>query len=870
MQRKRLHAHDGATAAEPPRRLSRRWRIALWCVAASLVALLAGTGAGAYWLIDQVRALDPTTPGIEALRRAEAARPSVMLAADGHLLASFARTYQERVPLERIAPHVTRALLATEDHRFHEHRGIDPVRTLSAAWHTLNGRTQGGSTITQQLARNLFPEEIGRERTFDRKLKELLTALRIERLYSKEQILEHYLNTAPFLYNVVGIEMAARTYFGKNGADLDVLESATLVGMLKGAHHFNPVAYPERTLQRRNVVLSQLVKHGWLDAAAYQRLRGAPLGVRFNRPSEPPGMAPHFTAHARERVLEWAGPRGIDLATAGLVIHTTLDPTLQAAAEQAVRRQSDALQAVADVEWSTARLPAPRAGTDAYVKLHEDVQPFAHLWAQRAFVEQLVRATPDFRKALEGASSEEAALHKLMSDGAWMERFKAGKTRLEAGFIAMAPASGEVKAWVGSRDFATDQYDHVAQAARQPGSTFKPVVYAAALERGLAPERTYFDRPLEVALHDGTVWKPSDMSGASLLGVSMRDGLVYSKNSVTVQVMQDVGLFNVVDLARAMGINRSRLDPVPSLALGTSAVTLLEMTSAYATLARQGEYREPVVISRITDRDGRVIAQFGSEPPKRVMSEDTAVEVVDMMRGVVSQGTGAQIRTRFGVKADVAGKTGTTQNNTDGWFVLMHPDLVAGAWVGFNDARITMRSDHWGQGGHNAVLLVGDFFRSALQERLIDAAAAFPESRRPPVPLVAPWPSDTWRRGADGWVRSEPPDTPREPGTDAAVSGAPAEAADAAAADAGPAEGLPAAHASSPAASDVPMSPEEIERVMVGLGLDPLTGEPRASAAHAEGVSSVLAAEADMPASRSVRSTRAPPALSPGSSVRPR
>src|SRR5204863_8067217 len=328
-----------------------------------------------------------------------------------------------------------------------------------------------------------------------------------------------------------------------------------------------------------------------------------------------------------------------------------------------------------------------------------------------------------------------AALRALLDDSAWMARLKREKTRLEAGFVAIEPASGEVKAWVGSRDFDIDQYDHVAQAERQPGSTFKPFVYGAALEAGLTPERAYVDEAVEVALGGGKVWRPTDVAAPSGRTMTLREGLVYSKNSITAQVMQDVGVGRIVALAQAMGVDRSTLDPVPSLALGTSPVTLLEMVSGYSTIANSGQYRKPLAIKRILDRNGKVLADFDggkSGDRRQAMSERSAVELIDIMRGVVTQGTGQAIKTRFGIVADVGGKTGTTQRNTDGWFILMHPKLVAGAWVGFNDTRVTMRSNYWGQGGHNAIYIVGDFFREVLAKGTLNAKAQFP---RPPARL---------------------------------------------------------------------------------------------------------------------------------------
>ncbi|WP_374039797.1 penicillin-binding transpeptidase domain-containing protein [Massilia sp. Dwa41.01b] len=293
-----------------------------------------------------------------------------------------------------------------------------------------------------------------------------------------------------------------------------------------------------------------------------------------------------------------------------------------------------------------------------------------------------------------------------------------------------------MKAWVGSRDFARDQFDHVAQAARQPGSTFKPFVYGAALESGLAPEHPYVDAVMDIRAADGTVWRPTDMSGTSGRRMTMRDGLVYSKNTITAQVMQDVGLPPIVKLARNLGIRQSKLAQVPSLALGTSPVTLLEMVSSYATIAAQGEYRKPVFVRRILDRDGKVVADFANIAPERAMSQAASTTLIDMLRGVVNRGTGTAVRSRFGIYGDVAGKTGTTQNNADGWFILMHPNLVAGSWVGFNDNRVTMRSSYWGQGGHNAILLVGDFFKSAFDAGKLDREAIFPGGRPAAAPRI--------------------------------------------------------------------------------------------------------------------------------------
>jgi penicillin-binding protein 1A len=697
--------------------------IGLWSFAALLVALII------YLLI-----LIPLTPGIADLKQVSSARPSVILSSDGKELGSFEQGLQERIKLSQVSPHVVTALIATEDHRFYEHHGVDFTRIGGAMLASLKGDAQGGSTITQQLARNMFPEEIGRARSINRKLKELITAIKIENTYSKTEILEAYLNTVPFLYNARGIEMAARTYFGKPASRLDVLEAATLVGMLKGTYYYNPVTNPQRSIARRNVVLGQMFKHGAFNETRYKALVKRPLRLDFERQAERSGRDNHFTAYVRKWLLEWANENDYDLELDGLVVQTTLDAGLQEAALRAVEKQASALQAVADVEWAH---PTPPGSTSigTYTSMRSSVAPFEYYWRTHgAQLDAFVRESGDYKRAVEGGEAPAAALKRIKGDRDFMRKLRESKARLEAGFVAIDPASGEVKAWVGSRDFARDQFDHVAQAARQPGSTFKPFVYGAALENGIPPEQPYVDAVMDIRAADGSVWRPTDMSGTTGRQMTMRDGLVYSKNTITAQVMRDVGLPPVTKLAQNMGIRQSKLAQVPSLALGTSPVTLLEMVSGYATIAAQGEYRKPVFVRRISDRDGNVIADFATVKPERAMSQAASVTLIDMLRGVVNRGTGTAVRYRFGINGDVAGKTGTTQNNADGWFILMHPNLVAGAWVGFNDNRVTMRSSYWGQGGHNAILLVGDFFKSALDAGRIDREALFPGGR-PPAPV---------------------------------------------------------------------------------------------------------------------------------------
>jgi penicillin-binding protein 1A len=626
-------------------------------------------------LLLYVLLLIPFTPGIGDLRKAKSETPTRLLALDGTVLAEYKRINRQWVTLDKISPHVVNALIATEDRRFYQHHGIDFRRLAGAVLSTLGGELQGGSTITQQLARNLYPEEIGRAATLTRKLKEAITALKIEAVYSKPEILETYLNTVPFLYNAFGIEMAARTYFDTSADQLDVLESATLIGMLKGTSYYNPVQNPERSLQRRNLVLAQMAKDGTLDPARLKALTKRPLKLDFSRQIEPLGLAPHVAQHLRKWLIDWADQRDYDIESDGLRVHLTLDANLQKTANQAVSKQLAQLQKLADRRSKAEQPPAA----------------------------------------------------------------------LQAGFLALDPRNGAIRAWVGSGDFAREQFDHVSQARRQPGSTFKPFVYGAAFMQGFKPSDTFIDQPVSIAIPGSPVWTPSDATPPSYLPTSLRNGLVYSKNTITAQLMQKVGPARVGQLAQAMGVRQSKLDLVPSLALGTSPVTLIEMVAAYGTIANGGDYRQPFLLLRVEDRNGKLLEQF--EPvtePKPAMPRTQALTLVNVMRGVIDEGTGAAIRTRYGIQADVAGKTGTTQDNTDGWFIMMNRQLVAGARVGFNNNSATMGS--WGQGARSALPMVGEVFQQAFRKRWLDPDVEFDIPRpRPPPPPEPQQPSDPLR-----------------------------------------------------------------------------------------------------------------------------
>lgn len=674
--------------------------------------------------------LSDELPSFEQLDNPYLRFATVAYTADGEQLGVYGAQHRTWISYEDISPHVINALIASEDHRFYDHWGVDLFRTVSAVLHTLLGDTQGGSTITQQLARNLYNEQIGKEQTPSRKLKEMVTAVQLERRYTKQEIIEMYLNTVEFGSNAWGIEMAARTYFNKSAAELNVAESALLVGILRTITYYNPLRYPDRAKWVRNVVLSQMVKHGFIASTYLDTHRDDPLGLDYNPASSRGGVAPFFASYVGEWLKAWGAQTGHDIETEGLTVYTTLDSRLQRIAQQAVDREMEGLQAVVDYEWALEHPPFLSPNTDDYLHRPE-IEPFDFFWrARTTVVDAFVMATPRYRALRQSGMESAAAVAELRQDQAFMDSLKAARTRLEAGLVAIDPYNGQVRVWIGGRDPGVEWYDHVFLAKRQPGSTFKLFAYTAAIDNGYSPDYrlpdsafVYFDPETR------EVWEPNSAGAPTGEMLSLREALAESNNRVTARVAtQLVNPAEIVQYATRMGI-QSPLDPVPSIALGTSDVTLLELTSAYCTIANGGLYYAPTVVTRIEDRYGAVLYEAPPVPVREALSPETAYTVLDMLRGVVERGTGTWMRTRFGLyDQDLAGKTGTSQDGADGWFVVMHPQLVIGAWVGFNDRRITFRSEYWGQGGHNALLLVGAFLRDALldEDNLIDPEASFP------------------------------------------------------------------------------------------------------------------------------------------------
>ena len=676
---------------DPESSWGRRAWVAVGVPLAAAVGL-AVAAVGAFGLY--AWSLVPDTPDAYALARATQAQASVVLDVRGERLTQFEPDFQEWVPLDSIPVHLVDALIATEDRAFYRHGGVDLRRTLGAAWETVQGDRQGGSTITQQLARNLFPDEIGNAGTVERKTKEALAARAIERDHTKREILEAYLNTVPFLYNAFGVEMAARTYFGTHAPDLTVAQSAVLVAMLKGPQAYNPVRRPEAALDRRNLVLRLMAQQGVLDSADAASLMAEPLAVELHPQPSTYSAAPHFTAAVRREVEAWAQPRGYDVDRDGLVIRTTLDLALQRDAEAAVAQRGDRLQQTADGQW---RRP-PRAAVDA-----------------------VLRRTDAYARARDAGQDADAALAAVRQDAALVDSAASAARRVEVALVAVQPETGAVRAYVGSRDFAADEYDHAGVARRQPGSTFKAFVFASALQRGYSPDDEVESGSVTYDMGGGKTWTPSGGTSPGTLA----DALAFSKNTVTARLTNEVGPHRVALVAQRMGVT-SELDVVPSIGLGTSPVTLLEMVSAYGTIANDGLRRAPQLVTRVETASGTVLESFGGRGGQALTRRD-ARQLLDMLRGVVDRGTGRDLRT-LGAEGDLAGKTGTSQDYADGWFIALRPGLAVGSWVGFNDQRVTFRSKQTGEGSRTALPVVASFL-ARVQDRL-------PAGSLPPPPDV--------------------------------------------------------------------------------------------------------------------------------------
>ena len=673
-------------------------------------------------------------PSRAAVAAVEVPEASYLLDRNGKLLSRYYRENRELAALDEMPPALIEALLATEDERFFEHEGVDWQATARAIVYSglLGQREQGGgSTISQQLAKNHFPRTRGGlPALVVAKVKEAITAGRFEREYSKEELLALYLNSVPFGENMYGVKVAARRFFDRELTDLRAEEAAVLVGMLKANSYYHPVWHPDRAVERRNLVLRRMEAQAFLTAAERDSLTALPLTLS-ERPERARAGASYLSERAKADIA--AALQGItgddgeplDLYRDGLRIYTTVDEQLQTWAEVALTGHLEELQKTFFGHWS---------GRDP-----EGLEPL---------VAEAMQASTRWQGLLAGGLSEaeaEAAFAKTRpvsyrpgsalgqqeaEASSWRDSIRAEVLRLRAAVVVADPHGAAIRAYVGGTDFGAVPFNSAA-ARRQVGSTFKPVVYAAAVEDGAAPCE-YFPNELRTYT-DFEDWTPENADGEYGGEYSLTGALVNSVNTVAVQLAFRVGPRRIAALAEQLGL--SGVPAEPSVALGTPSLSLEDMVRVYGTFARGGTVPEYRLVSRIETHEGEVVYE-ADEPESvgRVFAPHTARTLDYMLRQVASRGTGAGLRSRYGVQSEVAGKTGTTQNQADGWFVGYTRDLVVGAWVGGAYPNIRWRSLSQGQGARTALPVVGRFLRAYERKAGV--------SRLPEVPEDILWDAD--------------------------------------------------------------------------------------------------------------------------------
>lgn len=699
-----------------------RWTLLVLSVPVMLVLIIA-----AIVVID--------TPSRKDLRAIQNPIASEVYTADSVLIGRYFIQDRTQVKFNEISPLVIDAVITTEDVRFFNHSGVDLRslgRVLFKSILLQDESAGGGSTITQQLAKNLYPrKEYFMFTMLINKLREAATARRMESLYSKKEILTLYLNTIPFGDNTFGIQAASQRFFSRNAKDLTLDQAAVLIGMLKATHHYNPRLFPKNALVRRNVVLAQMVKYNRLSKNEKDSLQRLPLKLKYTVERVNDEIAPYFRDYLKGYIEKWCennvkedGSR-YDLYRDGLKIYTTIDSRLQAYAEKAVTKQMQEIQKVFSDHWNKEEpwkdnpsvLEEAIRRTQRYKNLKKQGLAEAQIMAEMR--------KPVLTRIFTWEGQKEVNISPLDSVRHHLKF-------LNAGFLAMEPSTGEVKAWVGGIGHDFFQYDHVkVSTKRQVGSIFKPIVYATAIEQGASPcdlipagQQTYVDE-------EGDLWTPRNTQYDYQVKYSMRGALAYSVNTVSVKLINKAGIENTIQMARNMGI-QSEIPDVPSIALGSSAISLMEMTAAYSCLANEGVSSYPFFIKRIEDREGNVYENFRPEiSGKRAMSRETALMVRQMLQTVVQEGTASRMRWKYGIYNDLAGKTGTTQANADGWFMAMTPQLVIGTWVGADDPRIRFRSTLLGQGSNTALPMVAYFLKEVNKDDKYNEIA---EARFSPIP----------------------------------------------------------------------------------------------------------------------------------------
>lgn len=705
--------------------------ILLWL---SFLAALFGIPTLFYMVQSDTNGWFGELPSWEDLERPDPDLSSELISSDGVSLGKYYRKNRTPITYDELSPELINTLLVTEDIRFKSHSGVDMKGLFRATIGKLTFSFKGGgSTVTMQLAENLFRTNSANQGSLYElssglgsiitKFKEWIISVKLEESYTKEEILAMYLNTVEFGSNSYGIKVAARTYFNKLPSQLNYKESAILVGLINAPTRYNPVLNPENARNKRTEVLYNLYKYDIIDRASYDSLNASDFGLQYKVANHNTGLAQYFRRILEKDLLIWCKQKGLDLYEDGLKIYTTIDSRMQEYAEQAMDEHMDTLQGVFIKHWTSLK-------SNPWIDKDGREIP--------GFIEDAMKRTERYRELSreygKDSDSIEIILNKKrpMTVFSWdgdidtvfssYDSLRYYKKFLQAGFMVMDPKTGHIKAWVGGINHKYFKYDHVRQSKRQPGSLFKPFVYTVAIDNGWSPCETVVDAPITIPMpgQDPPTWQPENATG-KYTGerMTIRQAMARSVNTITAYVMNEVGPQTVVNYAHNMGIE-SDLAAVPSLSLGVSDVSLYELVAAYSTFVNQGKYTEPYYISRIEDQNGNVLQQFVPQP-REVLNEETAYIMLHMLKGTTEEsgGTGLALSRELRVDNEIAAKTGTTQNASDGWFMGVTKDIAAGGWVGGDDRSIHFRYWPMGQGARTAMPIWERFMKKVYADETL-------------------------------------------------------------------------------------------------------------------------------------------------------
>ena len=711
-------------------------------------------------------------PSIEQLENPDTKLATQVIAQEGEILTTYHIENRTFVAYEDLAPSLVQATVATEDKRFYKHSGVDIPSLARVMFKTLLGRDSsqgGGSTITQQLAKTLYPrgERVGKIKMVWIKLKEWITAIKLEKNYTKEEIVDMYLNAIFFGSNSYGISSAAYQFFGKQPADLLTEESAVLVGMVNKPTRYNPAINPEHALRRRNLVLDRMCSMKYLSKAQRDSLQALPIVLQVRQGDRTTGVGPYFrdmlrrtmsaskpkrssylypedyqadsTLWADDPLYGWLNKNyksdgtSYDLEVDGLRIYTTINYKMQRYAEEAVAEHlGKDLQPAFWKELRGRRNPPFSSDTDKSVI--ETTMKQARRWSDRT---RMMKASGHTDAQIEASFSKPVKMRVFTWEKPGYrdttltpdDSIRYYKSFFRAAFMAIEPGTGHIRAYVGGPDYRYFKYDNVRQGKRQVGSTIKPFLYTEAMESGMTPCDPVLNAPVVIVVNaDGETWSPQDTHADGTL-VNLNWGLAHSSNSVSAYLMKELGAPSMVSMMRKLGIT-GFVDPVASLCVGSADLSVYDMVTAYNTYPSGGTYTSPIFVTRIEDSDGNILSQF-SDRKREALSQRATGAMIQMMRSVVDAGgTGARLRFRYGLKGEIAGKTGTTNDNSDGWFIGYTPSITAGVWVGAEDRYVRFSSTNLGQGANMALPIWGLWMQKVLKDGTLGISEGdmFPEA----------------------------------------------------------------------------------------------------------------------------------------------